>query len=60
LPALGLAAAPLMFFPIIAAPTGFIATLIVSGMIPRRCASCRTPNPRRRCSGRLGSVSANR
>jgi hypothetical protein len=37
LPALGLAAALLMFFPLFAAPTGFIATLIVSGMILRRC-----------------------
>ncbi|MEO6947488.1 MAG: hypothetical protein ABI150_13185 [Nitrobacter sp.] len=40
--------------------TGFIVTLIVFDMIPHRCTACRTPNPRRRCSGRLGSVSANR
>lgn len=38
LPALGLAAALLVLFPVAAAPTGFIATLIVFGMILHRCA----------------------
>ena len=38
LPALGLAAALLMFFPFIAAPTGFLATAIVFAMILHRCA----------------------
>jgi hypothetical protein len=33
LPALGLAAALLMFYPLAGAPTGFAATLIVSGLI---------------------------
>jgi hypothetical protein len=37
LPALGLVAALLILFPVVAAPTGFIATLIVSVMILRRC-----------------------
>jgi arabinofuranan 3-O-arabinosyltransferase len=37
LPALGLAAALLFFFPLVGAPTGFVATLIVSGLIARRC-----------------------
>jgi arabinofuranan 3-O-arabinosyltransferase len=37
LPALGLAAFLLMFYPVFAAPTGFAATLIVSGLIIRRC-----------------------
>jgi len=36
LPALGLAVALLMFYPLVGAPTGFVATLIVSGMILRR------------------------
>jgi arabinofuranan 3-O-arabinosyltransferase len=36
LPALGLAAALLFFFPLVGAPTGFVATLIVSGLIARR------------------------
>src|SRR5712675_2613968 len=36
LPALGLAAALLFFYPLIAAPIGFVATLIVSGLIVRR------------------------
>ena len=36
LPALGLVAALLMFYPLAAAPTGFLATLIVSGLIARR------------------------
>jgi len=37
LPALGLAAAFLMFYPLVGAPTGFVATLIVSGLIAGRC-----------------------
>jgi arabinofuranan 3-O-arabinosyltransferase len=37
LPALGLAAALLFFYPLVGAPTGFVATLIVSGLIARRC-----------------------
>jgi arabinofuranan 3-O-arabinosyltransferase len=37
LPALGLVAFLLMFYPLFAAPTGFIATLIVSGLIADRC-----------------------
>jgi hypothetical protein len=36
LPALGLVASLLMLFPLAAAPTGFIATLIVAGLIVRR------------------------
>jgi arabinofuranan 3-O-arabinosyltransferase len=38
LPALGLVAALLMFFPLVGAPTGFAATLIVAGLIARRAA----------------------
>jgi len=37
LPALGLVAALLLFYPLVGAPTGFAATLIVSGMIAGRC-----------------------
>jgi hypothetical protein len=37
LPALGLVAALLMFYPLVGAPTGFAATLIVSGLIVQRC-----------------------
>lgn len=37
LPALGLAVALLMFYPLVVAPTGFVATLIVSGLIAARC-----------------------
>jgi arabinofuranan 3-O-arabinosyltransferase len=37
LPALGLAVALLMFYPLVGAPTGFVATLIVSGLIAARC-----------------------
>jgi arabinofuranan 3-O-arabinosyltransferase len=37
LPALGLVAFLLMFYPLFAAPTGFAATLIVSGLIAGRC-----------------------
>jgi arabinofuranan 3-O-arabinosyltransferase len=36
LPALGLAAALLFFYPLAGAPTGFVATLIVAGLIARR------------------------
>ena len=36
LPALGLVAALLMFYPLVGAPTGFAATLIVSGLIGHR------------------------
>jgi hypothetical protein len=38
LPALRLAAALLLFFPVIAAPTGFLATLIVFVTVLHRCA----------------------
>ena len=37
LPALGVAALLLMFFPLVGAPTGFAATLVVSGLIAARC-----------------------
>jgi arabinofuranan 3-O-arabinosyltransferase len=37
LPALGLVAALLMFYPLVGAPTGFAATLIVTGLIAGRC-----------------------
>jgi arabinofuranan 3-O-arabinosyltransferase len=37
LPALGLAIALLFFYPLIAAPIGFVATLIVCGLIAGRC-----------------------
>ena len=37
LPALGLVAALLMFYPLVGAPTGFGATLVVSCLIARRC-----------------------
>jgi hypothetical protein len=37
LPALGVVAALLMFYPLVGAPTGFAATLIVTGLIARRC-----------------------
>jgi len=36
LPALGPVAALLMFYPLVGAPTGFVATLIVAGLILRR------------------------
>ncbi|MGB8609199.1 glycosyltransferase family 87 protein [Bradyrhizobium sp.] len=52
LPALGLVAALLMFYPLVGAPTGFGATLVVSCLIARRCgfrrsdaASSATPIP---------------
>jgi hypothetical protein len=37
LPALGLVAALLISFPFVGAPTGFVATLIVSGLVAGRC-----------------------
>jgi arabinofuranan 3-O-arabinosyltransferase len=37
LPALALVAALLMFYPLVGAPTGFVATLVVSGLIAGRC-----------------------
>jgi hypothetical protein len=37
LPALGLVAALLLFYPLVGAPTGFVATLIVTGLIAGRC-----------------------
>ena len=37
LPALSLAAGLLMFFPVVGAPTGFAATLIVAALIGARC-----------------------
>ena len=37
LPALGLVAALLLFYPLVGAPTGFGATLIVAGLIAGRC-----------------------
>ncbi len=37
LPALGLVAALLLFYPLVGAPTGFVATLTVSGLIAGRC-----------------------
>ncbi len=37
LPALGVVAGLLMFYPLIGAPTGFAATLIVAGLIAGRC-----------------------
>jgi arabinofuranan 3-O-arabinosyltransferase len=37
LPALGVVALLLMFYPLIGAPTGFAATLIVAGLIGARC-----------------------
>jgi arabinofuranan 3-O-arabinosyltransferase len=37
LPAFGLVAALLLFYPLVGAPTGFVATLIVSGLIAGRC-----------------------
>jgi arabinofuranan 3-O-arabinosyltransferase len=41
LPSLGLVAALLMFYPLLGAPTGFAATLIVSGLIAGRCGLAR-------------------
>ena len=37
LPALGVAALLLMLFPLVGAPTGFAATLVVTGLIAARC-----------------------
>jgi arabinofuranan 3-O-arabinosyltransferase len=42
LPALGLMAFLLMFYPLFGAPTGFGATLIVAALIARRCLVSRT------------------
>jgi arabinofuranan 3-O-arabinosyltransferase len=42
LPALGVVAALLMFYPLVGAPTGFVATLIVAGLIAGRCGLRRT------------------
>jgi len=41
LPALGVAALLLMFFPLVGAPTGFAATLVVTGLIAARCGQWR-------------------
>jgi arabinofuranan 3-O-arabinosyltransferase len=45
LAALGLVAALLMFYPLVGAPTGFAATLIVAGLIARRCGILRASVP---------------
>jgi arabinofuranan 3-O-arabinosyltransferase len=45
LAALGLVAALLMFYPLVGAPTGFAATLIVAGLIARRCGALRAIVP---------------
>jgi arabinofuranan 3-O-arabinosyltransferase len=45
LAALGLVAALLMFYPLVGAPTGFAATLIVAGLIARRCGALRASVP---------------
>ena len=37
LPALGMVGALLLFYPLAGAPTGFVATLIVAGLIAARC-----------------------
>jgi hypothetical protein len=37
LPALGVVAALLLFYPLVGAPTGFAATLIAAGLIAGRC-----------------------
>jgi arabinofuranan 3-O-arabinosyltransferase len=42
LPALGGVAFLLMFYPLFGAPTGFAATLVVAGLIARRCLMPRT------------------
>ncbi len=42
LPALGVVAGLLMFYPMVGAPTGFAATLIVSGLIAGRCGLLRS------------------
>jgi hypothetical protein len=49
LSALGLVAALLMFYPLVGAPTGFAATLIVTGLIAGRCGLWRSsaaPSPK--------------
>ena len=55
LPALALVAALLMFYPLVGAPTGFAATLIVSGLIAARCGLWRG---RRASSPEIGLVAA--
>jgi hypothetical protein len=48
LPALGVVALLLMFYPLVGAPTGFAATLIVTGLIVARCRLSRSvavPHP---------------
>jgi hypothetical protein len=55
LPALCLAVALLMFYPLVGAPTGFVATLIVSGLIAARCGFWRS---RRVSSSGVGLATA--
>jgi hypothetical protein len=57
LPALGLVAALLLFFPLVGAPTGFGATLVVSGLIAGRCGLWRS---RTASSGDVGVATAPR
>jgi arabinofuranan 3-O-arabinosyltransferase len=45
LPALGLVAALLMFYPLVGAQTGFAATLVVSGLVARRVGPWRRREP---------------
>jgi hypothetical protein len=54
LPALALVAALLMFYPLVGAPTGFVATLIVAGLIAARCGR---PRPEAAPSPALASPS---
>jgi hypothetical protein len=57
LPALGLVAALLLFYPLAGAPTGFAATLVVSGLIAGRCGLWRS---RTASSGDVGVATAPR
>jgi hypothetical protein len=57
LPALGLVAALLLFYPLVGAPTGFAATLVVSGLIAGRCGLWRS---RAASSGNVGVATAPR
>jgi arabinofuranan 3-O-arabinosyltransferase len=57
LPALGLVAALLLFYPLVGAPTGFAATLVVSGLIAGRCGLWRS---RAASSGDVGVATAPR
>jgi hypothetical protein len=57
LPALGLVAALLLFYPLAGAPTGFAATLVVSGLIAGRCGLWRS---RTASSGDAGVATAPR